>query len=199
MVNRHYSTCSKWEITFYWIGIAFQWTNTTVPCWARRKSFSMSVTQEVVNLYYHALHLTHCWITVPVVVVLTKCDALLAPAFGKLKQDERKLPLEEQFMRIKEYAKEMLRDNTVWERLKMQQYPPKDCVHLESKCDLVCWNMIHSLSYRYTPIRKWMSYSLGTDCKGLGWRSHAEVTNYHSVFQSVTLHPVLCAKVSMIK
>ena len=128
----------------------------------------MSVTQGVVNLCYHTFHHTHCYIAVPVVVVFTKCDALLATAFGKLKQDERKLPIKEQLVRIEEYAKEMLGDSTAWERLKMQQYPPKDCVHLESKFDLVCWNLVHSLSYRHTQIRKWMSYSLRKDCRCLG-------------------------------
>ena len=78
----------------------------------------------------------------PVVVVFTKCDALLASAFGKLKLDERELPPKEQLVRIEEYAKKMLRDSTVWERLKVQQYPPKDCVHLESECDLVCCNLV---------------------------------------------------------
>ena len=85
----------------------------------------------------------------PVVVVFSKCDALLAAAFGKLKQDERKLPSEEQLVKMEEYVKEMLRESTAWERLKMQQYPPKDCVHLESKCDLGCCNLVHSFLHRH--------------------------------------------------
>ena len=84
-------------------------------------------------------------ILVPVVVVFTKCDALWATAFGKLRRDERKLPPKEQFMGVREYAKEVLRDNTAWERLKTRQYPPKDCVHLESKCDPACCKMVYSL------------------------------------------------------
>ena len=47
-------------------------------------------------------------------------------------------------MRIEEYVKEMLRDSTVWERLKVRQYPPKDYVHLESKYDLLCCDLVHS-------------------------------------------------------
>jgi len=69
---------------------------------------------------------------VPVVVVFTKCDALLAMAFGKLNSDERKLAREEQLMKVKEYAKQMLRDSTAWEKLKIRKYPPKDYVHLEN-------------------------------------------------------------------
>ena len=45
-------------------------------------------------------------------VVFTKCDALWAARFAKLKQEESKLPPEEQFMRVKEYAKEMMRDGS---------------------------------------------------------------------------------------
>ena len=88
----------------------------------------------------------------PVVVVFTKCDALLAAAFGRLKLDERKLPREEQLVKIEEYAKEMLKESTVWERLKIRQYPPKDCVHLESKCDLGCCNLVHFLLHRHAHI-----------------------------------------------
>ena len=88
----------------------------------------------------------------PVVVVFSKCDALLATAFGKLKPDERKLPREEQLMKVNEYAKEMLRDSTVWERLKTRQYPPKDLVHLESKSDLICCSFVYSLLHRHAPI-----------------------------------------------
>ena len=91
-------------------------------------------------------------ISVPVVVVFTKCDALLAGAFGKLKLDERKLPWEEQLVRIEEYAKEMLRESTAWERLKTRQYPPKDYVILESKCDLGSCNLVHSLLHRHAHI-----------------------------------------------
>jgi len=69
---------------------------------------------------------------VPVVVVFTKCDALLAMAFGKLKPDERNLPREEQLMKVKEYAKGMLRNSTAWERLKARRYPPKGYVELEN-------------------------------------------------------------------
>ena len=77
-------------------------------------------------------------------VVFTKCDALWATAFVRLRPDDRKLAPEEQFMKVKEYAKQMLRDSTAWERLKTRRYPPKDCVHLEGKYNLVSCNWIHS-------------------------------------------------------
>ena len=60
--------------------------------------------------FYYGLYLNHYQIAVPVVVVFTKCDALQATGFVKLKQDERKLPAEEQFILVKEYVKRMLRD-----------------------------------------------------------------------------------------
>ena len=95
--------------------------------------------------FYYGLCLNHYQIAVPVLVVFTKCDALWAAGFAKLKQDERKLPTEEQFILVKEYAKRMLRDSTMWERLKTRQYPPKDYVHLESECELVWCKTLHFL------------------------------------------------------
>ena len=77
--------------------------------------------------------LSHRPIAVPVVVVFTKCDALSAIAIGKLTSEERQLPREEKLAKIDEYVKEMLRNSTGWERLKGRKYPPKACVHLESK------------------------------------------------------------------
>ena len=78
-------------------------------------------------------------------VVFSKCDALWATAYAKLKPADKQLPPEEQFMKVKEYAKEMLRDSTGWERLKTRRYPPKDYVHLEGEYNLVCHNLVHSL------------------------------------------------------
>ena len=89
---------------------------------------------------------------VPVVVVFTKCDALWATAFAKLKPDDKQLPPEEQFMKVKEYVKELLRDSTGWERLKARQYPPKDFVHLEGKCEPVCCGLVKFVLYRYAQI-----------------------------------------------
>ena len=86
----------------------------------------------------------------PVVVVFTKCDVLCATAFGKLKPDERRLPPEQQIMKVEEYAQGMLRDSTAWERLRTRNYPPKDYVHLESKylvLSVVAWFIL--LLYRH--------------------------------------------------
>ena len=88
--------------------------------------------------------------------MFTKCDALWAAGFGKLKPDERKLPPREQFILVTEYAKEILKDSAAWKTLKEKKYPPKDFVNLESKCDFVCCNMVHSLLYRCAQISQWM-------------------------------------------
>ena len=69
----------------------------------------------------------------PVVVLFTKCDALLATAFGKLKPEERKLPQEQQLERMRECVKEMEENNPAWGMLTIKRYPPKNCVYLESK------------------------------------------------------------------
>ena len=94
----------------------------------------MNVTQEMVDLASLCFfHPSHCPIAVPVVVVFTKCDALSATAIGKLTPEERQLPPAVQLSRMREYVKEMLRNNTAWERLNTRKHPPKVYVHLESK------------------------------------------------------------------
>ena len=99
----------------------------------------MNVTREMVDIApLSFFHLSDCLVTVPVVVVFTKCDALLAIAIGKLTSEDKQLSREEQLAKIKEYVQEMLRNCTAWERLKTRNHPPKACVYLESKSrDLV--------------------------------------------------------------
>ena len=105
----------------------------------QRKSFLTNVIREMVHPAPPCFfRLSHSPITVPVVVVFTKCDALSATAIGKLSPEERQLPPAVQLSKMKEYVKEMLRDCTAWERLKARKHPPKACVYLESKSrDLV--------------------------------------------------------------
>ena len=89
----------------------------------------------------------------PVVVVFTKCDALLARGFGKLKQEEKELPVAEQLMKIKEYAREMLRNNTAQERLNARKHPPKDYVEMESKYNnCICCSLVQVPLHRYGQI-----------------------------------------------
>ena len=94
----------------------------------------MNVTLEMVDFALLGFFcLSHCLFAVPVVVVFTKCDALLATAIGKLTPEEKKLPPAVQLSKMKEHVKEMLRNSTAWERLKTRKYPPKAYVYLESK------------------------------------------------------------------
>jgi hypothetical protein len=65
--------------------------------------------------------------------VFTKCDALLATAFGKLTPEEKQLSHQEQLAILQEHKKEMMMKSTAWERLKVRKFSPKECVHLESK------------------------------------------------------------------
>ena len=107
------------------------------------------MTQGKVNLYYGQI-ISYCVIAVPVVVLFTKCDALLATAIGKLNPEEKKLPQEEQLSKMREYVKEMMEKNPAWEMLITKTYPPKYYVHLESKyCDLGGYNLGHFLLYRH--------------------------------------------------
>lgn len=81
--------------------------------------------------------------SVPVVVLFTKCEALLAIAFGKLKPEEKKLPREQQLLRMKE-------NNPAWRILLKKRYPPRSCVHLESKYgDLVKCSLVNFICYRH--------------------------------------------------
>ena len=86
----------------------------------------------------------------PVVVIFTKCDALLATAFGKLKPEERKLPREQQLLRMKECVKEMKENNLAREVLTTKRYPPKSYVYLECKYgDLVKCSLVYFICYRH--------------------------------------------------
>ena len=94
----------------------------------------MNAIREMVHLAPLCFfRFSHGPITVPVVVVFTKCDALSAMAMGRLTPEEKQLPREELLAKIREYVKEMLTNCTAWERLKTRKYPPKACVYLESK------------------------------------------------------------------
>ena len=110
------------------------------------------MTRGKVNLYYGQT-ISYGVIAVPVVVVFTKCDALLALALGKLKPEEKKLPREQQILRIRECVKEMAERNPAWGMLTIKRYPPKNYVHLESKHgDLVKHSLVHLFGYRNAQI-----------------------------------------------
>ena len=101
---------------------------------AEEKFFDKCDTGNGISFLLYFFCLSDCPIAVPVVVVFTKCDALLATAWGELTSEERQLSREAQLARIKEYKAKMLQNCTGWERLKARNYPPKACVYLESKC-----------------------------------------------------------------
>ena len=89
----------------------------------------------------------------PVVFVFSHCCSLLASGFGKLKHEEKKLPVAEQLKKIKEYAREMLRNNTAQERLNARKYPPKGYVELEGKYNNdICCSLVQVPLHRYGQI-----------------------------------------------
>ncbi|KAG9310045.1 GTP-binding protein [Chiua virens] len=67
---------------------------------------------------------------VPVILVLTKCDALLLQGLAALTPEEKELPREERLVRGHQNAESMLKKNTVWERVQSMKYPPKANVEL---------------------------------------------------------------------
>ncbi|KAG9308510.1 hypothetical protein JVU11DRAFT_11854 [Chiua virens] len=68
---------------------------------------------------------------VPVVLVLTKCDALLLQGLAALTLEEKKLPRKERLMRGQEIAENMLKNNPVWGRVESMRYKPTAKVELK--------------------------------------------------------------------
>src|SRR5882757_9264171 len=68
------------------------------------------------------------FVSVPVIAVFTKFDALWDAAFGQLK--ESGLTWMESKRVAPERAKEIFTNMKIWDRLRETQYPPKDCVYL---------------------------------------------------------------------
>ena len=109
----------------------------------------MNAIRGKVNLCYGQI-ISDSVIVVPVVVLFTKCDALLAMAIGELKPEDKKLPPREQLAKIREYVKGMKQNSPAWKMLTAKKHPPKYYVHLESKyCDLSECNLLHFLFARH--------------------------------------------------
>ncbi|KAF8558531.1 hypothetical protein OG21DRAFT_1519869 [Imleria badia] len=69
---------------------------------------------------------------IPVVVLFTKFDALLAVALGKLEPADRRLPLQERLLKAKPRIEGIFNTADVWGRLSLMTYPPKSCVRIEA-------------------------------------------------------------------
>ncbi|KAG9307919.1 hypothetical protein JVU11DRAFT_12919 [Chiua virens] len=69
--------------------------------------------------------------SVPVVLVFTKCDALLVQGIAALTPEEQKLPYEERTARGQDNADAMLKKNPAWEKVQGMKYPPKTYVELK--------------------------------------------------------------------
>ena len=70
-------------------------------------------------------------VAVPVVVVFTKCDALHAIAFRKLREDGK--GIREAVALAPEHAEAMFRDNGYYGMLQRQPLPPQGFVCLKGK------------------------------------------------------------------
>ncbi|KAG9313183.1 GTP-binding protein [Chiua virens] len=81
---------------------------------------------------------------VPVVLVLTKCDALLLQGLAALTPEEHKLPREERLVRGQQNAESMLKNNPVWGKVKSMKYKPTAKVELRDldKSDEGCQLLI---------------------------------------------------------
>ena len=67
---------------------------------------------------------------VPVVVLFTKFDALLAVAMGKLAPGDRRLPLQERLSKAKPGIEKIFNDADVWGRLTKLKHTPKAFVKI---------------------------------------------------------------------
>ncbi|KAG9315977.1 hypothetical protein JVU11DRAFT_3635 [Chiua virens] len=67
---------------------------------------------------------------VPVILVLTKCDALMLQGLAALTLEEKKLPRDQRLVRGQEIAESMLKNNTVWGKVKDMKYKPTAVVEL---------------------------------------------------------------------
>ena len=66
---------------------------------------------------------------VPVVMLFTKCDALMIQAF---QPEHMLLPPEDQLKRLRECGQEMFDKRNIWGDLCKMAYPPQASVQLES-------------------------------------------------------------------
>ncbi|KAG9312093.1 hypothetical protein JVU11DRAFT_7377 [Chiua virens] len=76
---------------------------------------------------------------VPVVLVFTKCDALLVQGIAALTPEEKELPYEERVGKGQHNANMLLEENPAWERVQMMKYPPKIHVELKGMCGDIFW------------------------------------------------------------
>ncbi|KAG9312506.1 hypothetical protein JVU11DRAFT_6897 [Chiua virens] len=68
--------------------------------------------------------------SVPVVLVFTKCDALLLQGMAALTPEEQKLPQGRRIVIGQQNAERMLKENPTWERVQKMMYPPNAYVEL---------------------------------------------------------------------
>ncbi|KAG9317845.1 hypothetical protein JVU11DRAFT_2071 [Chiua virens] len=69
--------------------------------------------------------------SVPVVLVFTKCDALLVQGMAALTDEEKQLPQEVRVTKGQHNANILLRENPTWEKVQRMKYPPKIYVELK--------------------------------------------------------------------
>jgi hypothetical protein len=67
---------------------------------------------------------------VPVIVLFTKFDALLAVAMGELSGNVRKLPIQEKVAKAHELTDGIFNNADVWGRLSKLKYAPKYSVQI---------------------------------------------------------------------
>ncbi|KAG9317697.1 hypothetical protein JVU11DRAFT_1910 [Chiua virens] len=69
--------------------------------------------------------------SVPVVLVFTKCDALLVQGMAALTDEEKQLPQVVRVTKGQHNANILLRENPTWEKVQRMKYPPKIYVELK--------------------------------------------------------------------
>ncbi|KAG9316336.1 hypothetical protein JVU11DRAFT_2367 [Chiua virens] len=76
---------------------------------------------------------------VPVVLIFTKCEALLVQAIAALTPEEKELPHKEMVAKAQHNANILLKKNPAWEMVQKMNYPPKVYVELKGVCAYIFW------------------------------------------------------------
>ena len=117
------------------LGFASQWLIIIGQLELQKRSSSISAIQEVVGylIVSGIIMILICW-AVPVIVVLTKADALRSHALSQLVRDKA-LTLREAKPRAREFAAEMLSElrARIESQLSGCKYPPKAYLSLASE------------------------------------------------------------------
>ena len=158
----------------YRTGTVSQWISSIEQSNGPRKFSSEGVILEIVSSLHCSLFELMI-LSVPVIVLFTKFDALLPVALGKLVPADRQLPAQERLSKAKSLIEGIFNKADVWGRLSQMTYPPKSCVQIEGLYYVLshipgCTN---NKCISHAQVSWGMQQFTGKNCNCPGWRSIA--------------------------